>query len=186
MRSRVGQLVMVALLGACSARQPVLSPPAPAALPPAAGAPLEPAVEAARQAEEQVERVDVSPLLEIGGAGDVAETDSPSVHATFGRLEARVVDADGRAVADVEVVLHGLASGEERRARSGVNGAVVFLGLAAGDYLLRCAPEESVDVAAIPVRLGAGEAPPAIEIRLPARHPTGEIGRALSRPTVAA
>ncbi len=183
MRSLVGRFAMVAVLAACTTRQPVLPPPAPAEMPPPSGAPLAPAVEAARQAEEQVERVDVSALQ---GGGEGADPGAMSVIPTFARLEARVVDADGLAVPDVEVVLHGLTSGEERRERSGPNGAVVFLGLVAGDYLLRCAPEDLVDLAAIPVRLAAGDAPPAIEIRLPARRREGATGRSFSRPTVAA
>jgi len=187
MRSAVGQILVATLLAACSTRQPVLPPPAPAAgaavMPPSA--PPEPSIEATRRAEEAIERVDVSALL--SSPPPVVSRELPITPMATARLRARVVDPFGHPVSGALVILHSMSDGEEHRARSDGEGAVTFAGLAPGDYLLGGDPADGPELTAIPLRLAAGDAPDTIEIRLlgsPSEN--GEARGELSRILVSA
>jgi hypothetical protein len=187
MRSIVGQTLVALLVAGCSTRSPVLPPPAPVATAPALPvAPPEPSIESARRAEEAIERVDVSALQGFTVPAPPKENAGTPVPAAGARLRARVLDPLGRPVAGALVVLHSLTDGEEHRAQSASDGSVVFSGLAPGDYLLGGDPADDPELAAIPLRLAAGDTPDTIEIRLNNPRASGEAPRELNRPQVSA
>jgi hypothetical protein len=159
MRWRIGISLIGLAFAACSTRQAVLPPPAPAA-PPAPPPPAAaPAPDTTRQAEESLERVDVS-ILQAGAPREAAPTPLPD------RVSLR---------------------GVERRATSGTDGYAVFESLASGDYLVSTQPAELSELASIPLRLEATSPPDTLEIQLKAAlpHQSG-FEKTLSRPLVEA
>jgi hypothetical protein len=187
MRSIVGQTLVALLVVGCSTRSPVLPPPAPVASVQALPeAPPEPSIESARRAEEAIERVDVSALRAPTVSALPKETAGTPVPTAGARLRARVLDPLGRPVSGALVVLHSLTDGEEHRAHSDGDGGVIFSGLAPGDYLLGGDPADDPELAAIPLRLAAGDSPDTIEIRLTNPRSSGEVLPELSRPQVSA
>jgi hypothetical protein len=181
-RWRIGISLIGLAFAACSTRQAVLPPPAPAA-PPAPPPPAAaPAPDATRQAEENLERVDVS-ILQAGAPREGAPTPLPDRVS----LRVRVVDAAGDPAAGVVIVLRAMSGGLERRATSGTDGDALFESLASGDYVVRTQPAEISELASIPLRLEATSPPDTLEIRLKAAlpHQSG-FEKTLSRPLVEA
>ncbi len=125
------------LVWACPAHRPVavLPPPAPP-VPAAAPTALEPDYSAIRHAEEQIEQVDVTALIESQRAAtyaaEAAEAAQPSM---VGRLTARLVDEADAAAGAIALVLRD-ANGREWRTRSGADGLAHFADLPLGDYRL--------------------------------------------------